>query len=1064
MIAHASDQDREEHERWEREQALLHPRGELSAEQIARTQAEPQEVLWTDPVVLGDVEAEFVRRLHDAKKLGDLSAVLQIEREYAVYRGEQLSFANGSSPDAQRPIAILAADGGGERHRWLPHEFLVSGETNSELKPDLASDSEGNLYAAIQVEESPGIHSCVVMKSTNDGEHWSRLFYYLGPNLINPSITIAEGAENWLFLAFHDATNEVIYVARYELADLPTLELTEVMSYPPGLSNPRLVSDSAEYTGWYAYLVFNAIGVDNWVFMHSRTLDYGDTWTEPEMVGIYCGYPDLFYDASEAHPDIEFGSGRLYIAFDNYSSSCTSTSRDVSVLISETFGSIWSSAIQLTSDVDDEHDPAIAAVKLYPDNRTVVVAYTRFWDEEDDDVWYRYTQDGGATWPSPLCIACSTVEERNVNLATSNNLGSIHAVFWDEMNINYAWVDYATPVPWSREDSLCTVNTVSDIGVRPGILVDPTMPVAEEAGIAWTDERLIGSDGYNIYYDAAALPEPDLDFYVYSFLNPGVGSVCGMDGFVDEYGQIEGIPGAEYLFFTGGPLYEGDITAYVYRVETDGDPNTHPDNPLNTGPIAPRMFTLVSTHFLGHFASAHDNAFYVDETGVYYGASDNERNGVPGWATFMGCAIHQWDFDWNPIGSVVSDPAPGTQTIARNPANGDWWAGNGARRMFRWDGASWVEIFKGPNLAGSHHDGLEVINGSLYVSDMTSDVITQYRLDDLGDPLDPAGSPCKSFFYSHGPSVEGMGYGPNDHIWISSGGATFYEIGGGALQLALVGIPDQCVLPGEEFELFDLDDFVVGLPPYEWSWEGNVDLNVSVDINNVVTVTYPPNWQGQETITFTVTDGLERVASDQAIFTVSAAPVVGDIPDQTAPFVPFDLDDYLLESGPAELIDWAASGAVCLEVSIDPVTHVVTVSDPGCEDPEDITFTAFVVPCEETMSDSDVATFDPGVVSTPIERPTVFTLERPVPSPTTREARIAFSIPSGGLSSDVRLTVYDVTGHLVRTLIDGPVPEAAIQLTWDGTNDNGLPVSSGTYFLQLDWNGKLMSRRVVLLR
>jgi len=49
-------------------------------------------------------------------------------------------------------------------------------------------------------------------------------------------------------------------------------------------------------------------------------------------------------------------------------------------------------------------------------------------------------------------------------------------------------------------------------------------------------------------------------------------------------------------------------------------------------------------------------------------------------------------------------------------------------------------------------------------------------------------------------------------------------------------------------------------------------------------------------------------------------------------------------------------------------------------------------------------------------------------------------------------------------LIDGPVPEAAIQLTWDGTNDNGLPVSSGTYFLQLDWNGKLMSRRVVLLR
>jgi hypothetical protein len=75
---------------------------------------------------------------------------------------------------------------------------------------------------------------------------------------------------------------------------------------------------------------------------------------------------------------------------------------------------------------------------------------------------------------------------------------------------------------------------------------------------------------------------PD-DYYLYGEWNlgaPGNDYLTGINGYVDTNGLIEGISGAEYLFFTGGPSYSGDHCAYIYRVETAGDPNMHPDNPV----------------------------------------------------------------------------------------------------------------------------------------------------------------------------------------------------------------------------------------------------------------------------------------------------------------------------------------------------------------------------------------------------------------------------------------------------------------------------------------------------
>ena len=49
-----------------------------------------------------------------------------------------------------------------------------------------------------------------------------------------------------------------------------------------------------------------------------------------------------------------------------------------------------------------------------------------------------------------------------------------------------------------------------------------------------------------------------------------------------------------------------------------------------------------------------------------------------------------------------------------------------------------------------------------------------------------------------------------------------------------------------------------------------------------------------------------------------------------------------------------------------------------------------------------------------------------------------------------RLTVHDVQGRRVRTLVEELRPAGSSGATWDGRNDAGMPVAGGIYFLRLD--------------
>ncbi len=83
------------------------------------------------------------------------------------------------------------------------------------------------------------------------------------------------------------------------------------------------------------------------------------------------------------------------------------------------------------------------------------------------------------------------------------------------------------------------------------------------------------------------------------------------------------------------------------------------------------------------------------------------------------------------------------------------------------------------------------------------------------------------------------------------------------------------------------------------------------------------------------------------------------------------------------------------------------------------------------------------------------------PNPARGSARIAFSLPNPGR---VKLSVYDLAGARVRTLVDGDRSSGAQSVFWDGRDTGGSPVRAGSYFVRLEFAGRSLTRRLVMTR
>ncbi|UCG52065.1 MAG: M6 family metalloprotease domain-containing protein [Candidatus Latescibacterota bacterium] len=89
------------------------------------------------------------------------------------------------------------------------------------------------------------------------------------------------------------------------------------------------------------------------------------------------------------------------------------------------------------------------------------------------------------------------------------------------------------------------------------------------------------------------------------------------------------------------------------------------------------------------------------------------------------------------------------------------------------------------------------------------------------------------------------------------------------------------------------------------------------------------------------------------------------------------------------------------------------------------------------------------------------TLMQNHPNPFNPTTRIGFTLPE---RTHVTLVVYDPAGKQVTTLVNETRNAGANDVTWDGRNAAGDPVSSGVYFYRLRVGKQVLTRKMLLLR
>lgn len=95
--------------------------------------------------------------------------------------------------------------------------------------------------------------------------------------------------------------------------------------------------------------------------------------------------------------------------------------------------------------------------------------------------------------------------------------------------------------------------------------------------------------------------------------------------------------------------------------------------------------------------------------------------------------------------------------------------------------------------------------------------------------------------------------------------------------------------------------------------------------------------------------------------------------------------------------------------------------------------------------------------ATPIE--TRLSLQSIRPNPMSEQSTIEFSIP---VSSRVRVSVLDVSGHRVRVLFEGMLEAGVHEMPFDGRSVRGTRLPAGLYFVSVEDGHERQTRRIVV--
>ncbi|UCF05303.1 MAG: Ig-like domain-containing protein [bacterium] len=96
-----------------------------------------------------------------------------------------------------------------------------------------------------------------------------------------------------------------------------------------------------------------------------------------------------------------------------------------------------------------------------------------------------------------------------------------------------------------------------------------------------------------------------------------------------------------------------------------------------------------------------------------------------------------------------------------------------------------------------------------------------------------------------------------------------------------------------------------------------------------------------------------------------------------------------------------------------------------------------------------------------IQTVTSYQLNQNYPNPFNPSTTIRFQLPASGHAS---LSVYDASGKLIRTIVNGFMKKGSYRVDWDGRDSVGRTANSGVYFYQLKAGSFIKNKKMVLLR
>jgi len=93
--------------------------------------------------------------------------------------------------------------------------------------------------------------------------------------------------------------------------------------------------------------------------------------------------------------------------------------------------------------------------------------------------------------------------------------------------------------------------------------------------------------------------------------------------------------------------------------------------------------------------------------------------------------------------------------------------------------------------------------------------------------------------------------------------------------------------------------------------------------------------------------------------------------------------------------------------------------------------------------------------------PEKFTIHQNYPNPFNPVTTLRYDLPENG---NVNITIYDMLGRQVKTLINQNQNAGYMSVIWNATNDYGKPVSAGIYIYQIQAGEYISTKKMVLLK